>query len=127
MDTYNCCLGIPLLCQCFFGPHVDLCFLQLKIPFKDIAKLSKERTAKVIPNAIEVITKDERFFFTSFGARDKMFVVLKNIWKTCANDQVNYNCIVLYLYIYIALLAVHTNQMRFQCERPREKRAVLRE
>ena len=36
-------------------------------------------------------------------------------------------CIVLYLYIYRALLAVHTNQKRFQCERAREKRAVLRE
>ena len=35
--------------------------------------------------------------------------------------------IVLYLYIYIALHAVHTNQKRFQCKRPREKRAVLRE
>jgi len=34
-------------------------------------------------------------------------------------------CIVLYLYIYIALLAVHTNQKRFQCERPREKRAIV--
>jgi len=33
-------------------------------------------------------------------------------------------CIVLYLYIYIALLTVHTNQKRFQCERPREKRGV---
>jgi len=33
----------------------------------------------------------------------------------------------LYLYIYIALLAEHTNQKCFQCERPREKRAVLRE
>jgi len=30
-------------------------------------------------------------------------------------------CIVLYLYIYIVLLAVHTNQKRFQCERPRKK------
>jgi|SRR6218665_942294 len=29
--------------------------------------------------------------------------------------------LVLYLYIYIALLAVHINQKRFQCERPREK------
>jgi len=36
-------------------------------------------------------------------------------------------CIVLYLYIYIALLAVHTNRKRFQCERPREERAVLSE
>ena len=38
-----------------------------------------------------------------------------------------HDCIVLYLYIYIALLTVHTNQKRFQCERSREKRAVLRE
>src|SRR6218665_2703418 len=37
------------------------------------------------------------------------------------------SCIVLYLYFYIALLALHTNQKRFQCKRPREKRAVLRE
>jgi len=32
----------------------------------------------------------------------------------------------LYLYIYIALLEVHTNQKRFQCERPRENRAEKR-
>ena len=37
------------------------------------------------------------------------------------------NCIVLYPYIYIALLAVHTNQKSFPFERPREKRAALRE
>src|SRR6218665_3777987 len=36
-------------------------------------------------------------------------------------------CIVLYLYIYLALHAVLTNQKRFQCKRPREKRAILRE
>ena len=35
--------------------------------------------------------------------------------------------IVLYLYIYIALLAVHTNQKLFQHERPREEIAVFRE
>ena len=35
--------------------------------------------------------------------------------------------IVLYLCIYIALLEVHANQKRFQCKRPKEKRAVLRE
>jgi len=36
-------------------------------------------------------------------------------------------CTVLYLNIYIAPLEVHTSKKRFQCERPREKRAVLRE
>ena len=33
----------------------------------------------------------------------------------------------LYLCIFIALIEVHTNQKRFQCERPIEKRAVFRE
>jgi len=36
-------------------------------------------------------------------------------------------CIVLYLSIYIAPLAVHTNQRRSQCERPTEKIEVLRQ
>ena len=35
-------------------------------------------------------------------------------------------CIVLYLYIYITLLAVHTNQKRFQCERPRDKSILFK-
>src|SRR5688572_26766820 len=36
-------------------------------------------------------------------------------------------CIVLYISIYITPLAVHTNQRRSQCERPREKKEVLRQ
>jgi len=53
------------------------------------------------------------------GVTNIVFGRMKHFWSMY--------CIVLYLYIYIALLAVHTNQKRFQCERPREKRAVLRE
>ena len=37
----------------------------------------------------------------------------------------NIHCIVLYLYIHKALLAVHTNQKRFQCKRSREERYIL--
>jgi len=33
----------------------------------------------------------------------------------------------IHVYIYITLPEVHTNRKRFQCERPIEKRAVLRE
>ena len=50
------------------------------------------------------------------------FTVSYQIFNPITSD-----CIVLYLYIYVALLEVHTNQKRFQCERPRKKRAVLRE
>src|SRR6218665_1594579 len=34
-------------------------------------------------------------------------------------------CIVLYLYIFVALLAVHANHKRFQCERPTENRVYV--
>jgi len=47
-------------------------------------------------------------------------------WSNRLVEQ-NTDSIVLYLYIYIALLAVHTNQKRFQCERPREKKVVVME
>ena len=36
-----------------------------------------------------------------------------------------YLYIAFYLYISIALFAAHNNQKRFQCERTREKRAVV--
>ena len=35
-----------------------------------------------------------------------------------------YYCVVLYLFICIALLAVHTNQRRFQCETLREESSL---
>src|SRR6218665_978079 len=52
--------------------------------------------------------------------------VMKSLISTIATEDQSeaLSCIVLYLYIYIALLAVHTNQKRFQCERPREKREL---
>jgi len=59
------------------------------IPCKDIVKITKEKTALVIPNAIQVYTRDEKYYFTSFAARDKTFLVLDRVRKCCsADDQV---------------------------------------
>ena len=54
-----------------------------------------------------------------------IIVVTTVIIKYIIINYIIIHYIVLYLYIYIALFAVHTNQKRFQCERPRETRAVL--
>jgi GRAM domain len=63
-------------------------FFQLTIRCKDIVRVTKERTAKVIPNAIQICTKDDRYFFTSFGARDKTFLILDRVWKSSINNLV---------------------------------------
>jgi hypothetical protein len=61
--------------------------LQLTIRFKDIVTLTKEKTARVIPNALQVCTRDDRYFFTSFNSRDKTFHILIQLWQLAQNDQ----------------------------------------
>ena len=59
-------------------------------------------------------------------------------WIASHKEKMQLDCIVfvnscssshsvMYLWIYVAPLTVQANQMCFQCERPREKRAILRE
>lgn len=54
-------------------------FLSLK--WRDVTALTKEKTALVIPNAILVSTKTEKYFITSFAARDKTYLQLFRIWQ----------------------------------------------
>jgi len=42
-------------------------------------------------------------------------------WGVKFNEEYTYALYCIYIYIYIAPLAVHTNQKCFQCERPREQ------
>jgi len=58
------------------------------IPCKDVVKITKEKTALVIPNAIQICTRDEKYNLTSFAARDKTFFVLDRVRKCVAEDQV---------------------------------------
>ena len=61
----------------------------MMIRTKDIVKLTKEKTALVIPNALQICTVDEKtYFFASFAARDKTFILLDRIRKCAVEDQV---------------------------------------
>ena len=60
------------------------------IPCKDVVKITKEKTALVIPNAIQICTRDEKYNLTSFAARDKTFLVLERVRKCAVEDQVSY-------------------------------------
>ncbi|XP_023248581.1 GRAM domain-containing protein 1B-like [Copidosoma floridanum] len=49
--------------------------------WRDVTSITKEKTALVIPNAISIHTANEKFFFTSFGSRDKTFMMLFKVWQ----------------------------------------------
>nr|XP_014343248.1 PREDICTED: GRAM domain-containing protein 1C [Latimeria chalumnae] len=43
--------------------------------------MTKEKTARLIPNAIQISTNNEKFFFTSFANRDKSFLTVFRMWQ----------------------------------------------
>ncbi|KAK7082786.1 Protein Aster-B [Halocaridina rubra] len=59
----------------------------VSIKCKDIIAMTKEKTALVIPNAIEIKTEGEKHFFTSFASRDKTYLMLFRIWQNALMDQ----------------------------------------
>ncbi|XP_066462549.1 protein Aster-A isoform X1 [Eleutherodactylus coqui] len=59
----------------------------ITIQLKDIRCVKKEKTAKVIPNAIQVCTETEKHFFTSFGARDRSFLLIFRLWQNALLDK----------------------------------------
>lgn len=61
---------------------------QVSIRCKDIIAMTKEKTALVIPNAIEIRTEGEKHFLTSFASRDKTYLMLFRIWQNALMDQV---------------------------------------
>ena len=46
-----------------------------------VTSITKEKTAKIIPNAIAVATAKEKHIFTSFISRDQTFSLIHNAWK----------------------------------------------
>lgn len=63
--------------------------LQLLIPILSVEEITKEKTAKIIPNAIGIIIGKERHVFSSFIKRDNSYHYLRKIWQAAKNDVGN--------------------------------------
>uniref|UniRef100_A0A8C9N2Z3 GRAM domain containing 1C n=2 Tax=Serinus canaria TaxID=9135 RepID=A0A8C9N2Z3_SERCA len=59
----------------------------ISIALKDITLMTKEKTARLIPNAIQIATKGEKFFFTSFSARDRSYLSIFRLWQNVLLDK----------------------------------------
>ena len=60
----------------------------VSIRWKDVTAITKEKTALVIPNAILITTATNKFFFASFGSRDKTYVMIFKIWQNALLEKV---------------------------------------
>ncbi|XP_017761978.1 PREDICTED: GRAM domain-containing protein 3-like isoform X2 [Eufriesea mexicana] len=60
---------------------------KLLIPTVSVLKISKEKTARIIPNAVAIATLDERHVFCSLLSRDSTFKLMKQVWDAAIESQ----------------------------------------
>ncbi|KAM4863960.1 protein Aster-C [Urocitellus parryii] len=93
---YACALQRDILLQgrlylsenwlCFYS-NIFRWETTISIALKNITFMTKEKTARLIPNAIQIITDGEKFFFTSFGARDRSYLSIFRLWQNVLLDK----------------------------------------
>uniref|UniRef100_A0A3B5LXP4 GRAM domain containing 1c n=1 Tax=Xiphophorus couchianus TaxID=32473 RepID=A0A3B5LXP4_9TELE len=60
---------------------------KITLSLKDITTMSREKTARLIPNAIQICTHTEKYFFASFSAREKSYLSVFRIWQNTLLDK----------------------------------------
>ncbi|XP_045151053.1 protein Aster-B isoform X1 [Echinops telfairi] len=93
---YSCALQRDILLQgrlylsenwiCFYS-NIFRWETLLAVRLKDICSMTKEKTARLIPNAIQVCTDSEKHFFTSFGARDRTYMMMFRLWQNALLEK----------------------------------------
>ncbi|XP_052387933.1 protein Aster-B isoform X5 [Carassius gibelio] len=93
---YSCALQRDILLQgrlylsenwiCFYS-NIFRWETLLTVRLKDICSMTKEKTARLIPNAVQVSTDSEKHFFTSFGARDRTYMMMFRLWQNALLDK----------------------------------------
>lgn len=80
--------GRLYISQYYICFHANLLVYETKLvlKFKDVTSIVKDKTARVIPNAISVFTEAEKFFFTSFTSRDKTYMMIFRVWQNALMD-----------------------------------------
>ncbi len=74
-----------------YSTKFDL-FIQLCIAFKDIVSVTREKSAKVLQNAIKIRTKNqEQYLFASYIPREKIFIAIFRLWQHALLEQVKFD------------------------------------
>ncbi|XP_029003004.1 protein Aster-C [Betta splendens] len=60
---------------------------KISLMLKDIVNVTREKTARLIPNAVQIYTNAEKFFFTSFSAREKSYQAVFRMWQSALVEK----------------------------------------
>ncbi|XP_015591084.1 GRAM domain-containing protein 1B isoform X2 [Cephus cinctus] len=72
--------------MCFYA-NIFKWETSVTLRWMDVTAITKEKTARVINNAIAICTETDKFFLTSFGGRDKTYLMLFRVWQNALIGQ----------------------------------------
>ncbi|TSK98432.1 GRAM domain-containing protein 1C [Bagarius yarrelli] len=76
--NYTCALQKDILLQ----GRLFLTENWITVSMKDITSMTREKTARLIPNAIQIVQSNtEKLFFTSFATREKSYQNIFRLWQ----------------------------------------------
>uniref|UniRef100_A0A8C7TN27 GRAM domain containing 1C n=1 Tax=Oncorhynchus mykiss TaxID=8022 RepID=A0A8C7TN27_ONCMY len=92
---YTCALQRDILLQGrLYLSENWLCFYsnvfrgtKIALTLRDIKAMYRGKTARLIPNAIQICTDSEKLFFTSFSAREKSYQGVFRMWQNTLMDK----------------------------------------
>ncbi|XP_028037734.1 protein Aster-B-like isoform X2 [Bombyx mandarina] len=96
LNYYSCALVGDLLLQGHlyitknyfaFYSNVFGYVTKLLIPTTSVLRITKEKVARIIPNAVGVCTRDERHVFGSLLSRDSTYKLMMHVWKTARTPE----------------------------------------
>ncbi|XP_076337535.1 uncharacterized protein LOC143239841 isoform X2 [Tachypleus tridentatus] len=97
INYYHCALVSDILLQGFlyltenyFAFYSNIFGYKTKflIPVASVIQVTKERTAKIIPNAVGIATHEEKFVFGSLLSRDASYRLIDQIWKKASYEEI---------------------------------------
>ncbi|KAF4524455.1 hypothetical protein B566_EDAN011878 [Ephemera danica] len=96
LNYYSCALVSDILLQGHlyitknyfaFYSNVFGYVTKLLIPTATVLKVSKEKTAKIIPNAVGITTINEKHVFGSLLSRDATYKLMIQVWKSATEPE----------------------------------------
>jgi len=73
--------------SCCFYSYIFGWENKVMVEWKDVTSITKEKTAIFIPNAVQITTKENKYFFASFVERDSSHMMLFRLWQATLAGQ----------------------------------------
>ena len=82
--------------------------MQIQIPMISITSFTKEKTAKIIPNAVAVTTPEDTHTFTSFISREATYKVMTKAWRRALSKHNLANLVrsLLFMLLFVSYLSI---------------------